>query len=170
MNERLFVDGHIRTYSGTYVSLINPEPEDIHLTDIAHGLSNTCRFGGHTKEFFSVAEHCIKVADMLPQELKLAGLLHDASEAYVGDIPTPLKALIPAFKDIEMKFHHAIAERFDVPVDLFWSKEIKHADRTQLIMEWQCAVVKNGCNPMTHEEARYEYEKLVSKLLGLNVF
>lgn len=81
----------ILTHSGRMVDLLDVKPEDIDLDDIAHSLAQTCRFVGHTKRHYSVAEHSINVARLLPEPIKIYGLLHDAHEAYVGDISTPLK-------------------------------------------------------------------------------
>lgn len=81
----------ILTHSGRMVDLLDVKPEDIHFDDIAHSLAQTCRFVGHTKRHYSVAEHSINVARLLPEPIKIYGLLHDAHEAYIGDISTPLK-------------------------------------------------------------------------------
>jgi hypothetical protein len=70
---------------------LDPHPSEIDILDIAHALSNLCRFNGHTRWFYSVAEHSCYVSDILPSELKLTGLLHDASEAYLCDMPRPIK-------------------------------------------------------------------------------
>lgn len=83
----------IFTTLGNYVSLTEATPADIHIVDIAHALSQICRFGGHTRQFYSVAQHSVGVADLLPKELKLYGLLHDSGEAYLGDMVQPLKCM-----------------------------------------------------------------------------
>ena len=96
------IDGtRIQTVSGLYVDPLNLRVEDVRLEDIAHALSNQCRFSGHTRAFYSVAEHSVRVAGLLqeqgcPIEVVLHGLLHDASEAYLTDMPRPLKT-DPAF-------------------------------------------------------------------------
>lgn len=81
----------IETYSGGRLHFKNPQSEEIKIVDIAHHLSLICRFTGAVKEFYSVAEHSIRVAEIVPNELKLAALLHDAAEAYIGDISRPVK-------------------------------------------------------------------------------
>lgn len=89
--------GWIQTYQGRSFEYQTPENIDqIDIYDIAHALSNICRFGGHCKRFYSVADHSIRCADVaknmgLSKEIQLWCLLHDAAEAYIGDIPTPLK-------------------------------------------------------------------------------
>ncbi len=83
----------ITTYTGLEFDYDDFKPDDIDIRDIAHSLSHLCRFCGHTNIFYSVAQHCLLVSEKIPggPEVKLAALLHDASEAYVGDLPGPLK-------------------------------------------------------------------------------
>lgn len=81
----------IMTHTGKKFKPFNPRTEDIDIEDIAHALSNICRFNGHVNQFYSVAEHSVLVSVLCPEELKLKGLLHDAAEAYLGDVPSPLK-------------------------------------------------------------------------------
>lgn len=81
----------IQTFTGKPFSFDQPAWNIIDPVDIAHALSNICRFTGNCKKFYSVAEHCVRVSDMLPDHLALQGLLHDALEAYTGDISTPMK-------------------------------------------------------------------------------
>jgi len=83
----------VSTKSGRRVALLNPSPSQIVIGDIAHGLAHQCRFNGQTSKFYSVAQHSVLVASILPRELRLAGLLHDASETYLGDVVQPLKEL-----------------------------------------------------------------------------
>jgi len=85
----------VSTKSGRRVALLNPSPSQIVIGDIAHGLAHQCRFNGQTSKFYSVAQHSVLVASILPRELRLAGLLHDASETYLGDVVQPLKELLP---------------------------------------------------------------------------
>ena len=89
----------IVTATGTY-SYKEPTPEAVSITDIAHGLSRQCRYLGHVDEHYSVAQHCVHIAEALyyrkrPLELALLGLLHDAPEAYFGDMPSPMKRMMP---------------------------------------------------------------------------
>ncbi|MGB6054628.1 MAG: hypothetical protein WBG17_05250 [Burkholderiaceae bacterium] len=81
----------IQTVSGRYVNLLEPDPESITITDIARALSLINRFGGHTRTPYTVAQHSILVAGIMPREWQLHGLLHDAAEAYLGDMVQPLK-------------------------------------------------------------------------------
>src|SRR5580704_106133 len=102
------------TISGKQLFLLDPRPEDIDINDIAISLSNLCRFGGHVDYFWSVAAHSLLVAQLLPRPLKLAGLLHDAAEAYIVDIPRPLKLLLPQYMEIEHRIEAAIGAKFGV--------------------------------------------------------
>jgi uncharacterized protein len=83
----------ILTYSGRYVNLLKPDPVSISITDIAHALSQINRFGGHTRRFYSVAQHCVLTSRLVPLQYRLHALLHDAAEAYFGDMVQPLKRL-----------------------------------------------------------------------------
>lgn len=121
------------TLSGQIIDLVNPYKEMFNIEDIARGLSNECRFNGQVSVFYSVAQHSIAVmrrvrkiidssyykdgAIPLTPKLLMAALLHDASEAYLKDIPSPLKCLLPQYKEIEMKFMALISQRFGI-VDL----------------------------------------------------
>lgn len=82
----------IQTFTGQVFDPFKTEPETIKILDIGHALANTCRFGGHIKTFYSVAQHSVVVSNLVPKPLALWGLLHDAAEAYLGDIPRPIKA------------------------------------------------------------------------------
>ena len=108
----------IKTYSGKMFDVANPDPELIDINDIAHALSFLCRGGGHCNVFFSVARHCVYCA----QEARargfsdvavLACLLHDGSEAYMVDLPTPIKdGLFPEYRTYENRLLDCIYEKF----------------------------------------------------------
>jgi hypothetical protein len=102
----------MQTLSGLVFYPLNPTPETILISDIAGALSKMCRFGGHCGKFYSVAEHCVHVASLAPEHLKLAALMHDASEAYLVDIPRPIKPHLVNYREIEDNLMHAIAARF----------------------------------------------------------
>ena len=114
--------GCITTFSGTIFNLIDPRPEMIVLDDIAHHLSMVCRWAGATKEFFSVAQHSVLVSKIVPDHLQRWALLHDAAEAYIGDITRPLKAMLSDVGVIERRIMHEIAQAFELgwpePADL----------------------------------------------------
>lgn len=92
---------HILTYTGLHFPLLKPEYFHFNILDIAHALSQLCRFTGHTSSFYSVAQHSVMVASLVPADQALAALMHDAAEAYLGDVSSPLKALLPDYKLIE---------------------------------------------------------------------
>lgn len=101
------------TFSGKEIDLLNPTVEDICIEDIAHALPNICRFNGHVKRFYSVAEHSILCANLIQnKKYRLEALLHDASEAYLGDVTRPLKASLPEYSSIEKNFQRVIAKKF----------------------------------------------------------
>jgi hypothetical protein len=121
--------------------LLNPSymvPEDVELTDIARALSHICRFGGHVTSFYSVASHSIHVSRLVPEELRLPALLHDATEAYLGgDIQGPLKhsRLLDGYRDLELYVSAIIALRFDIRISEIDYAEIKRADEQALYDE-----------------------------------
>lgn len=88
----------MQTYTGRAFYPMNPQPEEVHPTDIAHALGMICRYGGHCVRFYSVAEHCVLMSYAAAPEDALWALLHDAGEAYLGDMVTPLKRQIPSYR------------------------------------------------------------------------
>jgi len=131
------LEGLIETYTGRTINPLDPDPGSIFIDDIAHSLANQCRFTGHTRNFYSVAQHCVLVADVVQDEtLKLTALLHDASEAYLSDIARPVK-MMPKFGDLyreyEERLEQAIAKNFGL--EWPWPKEIKEADNILLRAE-----------------------------------
>lgn len=117
----------IITRSGRTIDLFDPRPEDIHIGDIAHALSMQCRFVGHVSEFYSVAEHSVRVSFAVEEVAALHALLHDASEAYLGDVSTPLKQTLPAYKALEQKMMRVIYAAFELDYGL-WQHQVKQAD------------------------------------------
>lgn len=108
----------MQTYSGRAVYPMELQPEDIDIQDIAHALSQQCRYAGHTKRFYSVAEHSVLIAKWLLQRrdgwIALEGLLHDATEAYLVDVPRPVKPFLVGYRQAEESAWEAIAQRFGV--------------------------------------------------------
>ena len=105
----------IQTFTGLRVDPLAPDADALALADIAHALSLLCRFNGHCRVFYSVAEHSVRVARALPREHAPWGLLHDASEAYLADIPRPLKRRLPDYEAAEERFMRVVATRFGLP-------------------------------------------------------
>ena len=123
----------ITTITGRQVNPLALRGEDIDIRDIAHALSLTCRFNGHCRVFYSVAEHSLLVSRLCPPEFALVGLLHDAAEAYLGDIPSPVKPALEEFKKSETIAESIIACRFGLP--FLMCQEVKAADRQALEIE-----------------------------------
>lgn len=124
---------YVSTYLGNRFYPLEPRIADVAIEDIAHGLAYQCRFNGQTSAFYSVAQHSLIVASLVPDELKFAALLHDAAEAYIGDMVKPLKVLLPSFSDIEDSVTRIIGECFDV--ELCHNPAIKRADLIALATE-----------------------------------
>lgn len=123
----------IQTFTGKQYWPIDPRVEDVCIEDIAHALSLMCRFGGHCKRFYSVAEHSVLVSQCVPDEHRLQALLHDAAEAYCVDIPRPLKRFLQGYAAIEDRNWIVISAVFHVPYALY--STVKEADTTVLYAE-----------------------------------
>jgi hypothetical protein len=123
----------MQTFSGGAVWPTDIQPDDLKIHDIAHALSKLCRYGGHCLRFYSVAEHSCLIADSAKPEHKLTALLHDASEAFLVDVPRPLKPALLNYKELEDKIMLAIAEKFGVEYPL--PREVKELDNRILADE-----------------------------------
>jgi len=131
---------YLQTVSGRWVNPFDPDPSQLDAGDIARALANQCRFGGHSRVFYSVAQHSVIVSELVEQgggevEDVFAALMHDATEAYLGDMPHPLKHRSPlgaAFKAAEDHLELAIRDRFRIRADV---PEIKRVDRALLATE-----------------------------------
>lgn len=105
----------LQTYTGRCFWPMDPRPEEVCIEDIARSLAFRCRYGGHVKRFYSVAEHSVLVSYFVPREQALWGLLHDAAEAYSADVPRPLKRMLPQWKPMEEAIMGAVCERYRLP-------------------------------------------------------
>lgn len=126
----------IVTFSGLTINPLKPSASDIIIEDIAHSLSNQCRFTGHVKKFYSTGQHSILASYIVPKEFALEALLHDASEAYLSDIARPVKhaeGFGEVYRRCEDTLMIAVAERFGVPATM--SPEVKTADTIMLFTE-----------------------------------
>lgn len=123
----------IATASGGYFSFVEPIGGGFTLFDIAHALSNLCRFTGHTIPFYSVAQHSVLLSHIVPPEDAFAGLMHDAAEAFIGDVAKPLKELLPDYWRIEALVEQFVRERFGLPFEL--PASVKLADKVMLVTE-----------------------------------
>lgn len=173
---------YIQTFSGRRFWPTDPDPAEITLVDIAHALSNQCRFSGHTREFYSVAEHSVRVAWGCPRELQRWGLLHDAAEAYLTDLSRPIKHLpaMEPYRAAEARVMRAVCDRFGL--DPAEPPAIKVMDNILLATEvrdlmtsdrrvWRkwltdIAPLPIRIDPWTPTVARREFLKL-AEVLGL---
>lgn len=179
----------ILTRSGRKFDLTNPTADMVDPADIAHSLSMQCRFNGHTSSFYSVAQHCCLVADLVPAEHQLHALLHDATEAYVGDMVRPLKEAMRdratyhgatcLYEETEQRVWEAICERFDlIPI---LPASVKHADLVALATEkrdlmpqhqepWPCLAgitpAPDHVQPQTPATAAIHYQNRLLQLLA----
>jgi len=127
----------ILTHTGKSFDVLAPQVDMIDPRDISHALAHLCRWNGHTRVFYSVAQHSCMVADLVPPEFKLAALLHDGTEAYIGDLPRPIKRAMPEYQRMEHALWLCIREAFDLPaaMNIGLPDLIKHADRVALATE-----------------------------------
>jgi len=170
----------ILTSSGKRFDLFEPDADMIDPRDISHALAHLCRFNGHTREFYSVAQHSCIVAALVPEEHKLTALLHDATEAYLGDITRPLKQWMPDYRGFEDVIWGRVCKRFDLALDL--PASVHQADLIALATErrdlmptdpaiWDCLV---GIEPMVETirpwpaaEARLTYHQRLMDQLAI---
>lgn len=130
----------MQTFTNRQFWPCDPRPEEVFLEDMGHALALQNRFAGHTRVPYPVGDHSIRVAWEVFRRtgdplLALCGLLHDGSEAYCVDVPTPLKPYLTEYKDIEARVMTAIQERFNLPVEFWHHPEVKRADRVLLLTE-----------------------------------
>lgn len=131
--EKVIATETIQTFSGMTIDYNNPDPKQIVIEDIANALSKICRFSGQTNMFYSVAEHSVLVSRKCPPRFALYGLLHDAMEAYMSDLLSPLKNLCPNYLTLEKRMWEAVAKKFKMQKKL--PKEVKEVDLRMLMTE-----------------------------------
>lgn len=151
--ENLYTPDCIRTYTGIYINVFEPTPEMICIEDIVHSLCHQCRFGGHLPSFYSVAQHSANCCALSDPEHKLAALLHDASEAYLLDIPRPIKKRLTHYKEIEHGLMLVIAAKFGFQYPLH--DHVKQIDEMMLQTEWNAWINKEcGFDFMNYNRAK----------------
>lgn len=140
----------IQTYTGKKFDPMNPTFDSINITDIAHALSMTCRFGGHCNRFYSVAEHCIHITERLIKEYPdryvahFYAILHDASEAYIGDMPKPIKAVMPEFRNIEERIQEVVIDKY-----FDWNKP--NWDDIELVEQMDVSILHHEARDMMYD-------------------
>jgi hypothetical protein len=140
MTENLNAVRSIRTNSGKYVNVFEPDPDTLLIEDIAHALSNQPRFGGHLPKFYSVAQHSILCYSIAAPAEKYNALMHDTSEAYLLDMPKPIKVEMPDYNRIEDNLMNALSKKFD-----FVYPKTKEVDRVDhYLLEWEWNVLMLG--------------------------
>lgn len=177
-----YQDGLFNSLSGELININKPTAEMIKLEDIANALSKICRFGGHIPQFYSVAQHSVIVAALAPEDRKFEALMHDAAEAYVGDMIKPLKNIIGIpFYTLEDLFIRVICEKFSLDYDKM--QKLKEYDVMALEVEHEFLINKNkecwtfNMNTlklpdtiMNHHEAKYEFMIAFHKYAPVEVY
>jgi len=155
-------EDYINTYSGKKFYPLEPEKSEFLIEDIAHALSNMCRFAGHCNQFYSVAQHSVLVSNYVSTENALWGLLHDATEAYLSDIPRPIKRLaeFSQYRKIENETMKAIAKNFNIGE--IEPEEVKTMDSLILRNEAKCF------NILTPELSIYKLKDLNLEIVALH--
>jgi len=132
----------MQTFTGRQFYPMDPHPNDVDPLDIAHALSLLCRYNGHVTRFYSVAEHCILMSRAVAPDHALWALLHDATEAYVGDMIRPLKRSMPDYRAAEDQVMRAIAARFGIADAM--PAEVHEADSRILLTERDALMRPSG--------------------------
>lgn len=127
------IDSYVETYTGKKFFFLDPKEEDFDIEDIAHALSLNCRFTGHCHSFYSVAEHCWHMSRLAPDNLALACLLHDGSEAYITDVASPIKQHLPEYKKLEDLILSRLFNKYKLEYPL--NNAVKYLDLTMLSTE-----------------------------------
>ena len=146
----------MQTYTGRKFYPMDPRAEDVDPRDIAHALGMLCRYNGHVDRFYSVAEHCVLLSYAVPDRLALWALMHDATEAYLGDMVRPLKVSQPGYVVAEDRVMVAIAKRFDLDITtsiglndeviVHLPDEVKAAD-TRILLDEKLALMSRTKHP-----------------------
>lgn len=177
--DKIDYEGWISTFTNKKFYFFKPTVESIDILDIAHALSMICRFGGHIGKFYSVAQHSIIVSQICPKEYALEGLLHDATEAYVGDMVRPMKQNMPEYMKTEDHLHEVIAKKFNLKYSQESKKIIKTADNIALVTEkrdlgknelWSylqgVIALDTKITPWGQEKSKKEFIKRFEELTG----
>jgi 5'-deoxynucleotidase YfbR-like HD superfamily hydrolase len=173
---------YVSTFCGNRFYPLVPHIDRVDIEDIAHGLAYQCRFNGQTREFYSVAQHSLVVAELVAPHQRMAALLHDAAEAYLGDMVKPLKVLLPEFAALEERVTDIIARAF--ALDFSDYGPIKRADLIALATEkrdlmphsaerWayldDIAALPELIVPMSPGEAKTRFLETFARLSALRV-
>ena len=157
-------DSRIRLISGGFYDFVDLEQSVYTIHDIAHNLSRICRYTGAVKKHYSVGQHAVLVSHAVEKEHSLAALMHDASEAFMSDINSPLKALIPEYKRLEIKVEKEIFKRFNLEFPMHSS--IKVADTNILHAEnYYLRGIDNKLGPFFKKIVPWSAEKAYNEFM-----
>ena len=146
---------HIRTFTGKYIDPLNPDPDQIDIEDIAHALAHVCRYGGHCYEPYSVAQHSVLCYNVAPAPHKKSTLLHDATEAYILDMPSPIKHRMPEYMAIEDNLMKVIATKFGIQYP--FDKVVKDIDAELLHHELEYLIAKRKMVCWSPKTAKHNF-------------
>lgn len=168
-------DHFITTDSGRRIDFVDLDPNEITIEDIARNLSNYCRFGGGVRTFYSVAEHSIRVAGLCTPDKQLHGLLHDAAEAYLGDVVAPLKHMpgMEFYRELERYFDGVILPKFgcdtEMPRDVeIADKRLRRTEQRDIRTVQPAVRSTSGIEPLKERIEPLEAES--ARLLFMRVF
>jgi len=168
------------THTGKRFYPLDPDRSETDIIDIIHALSNTCRYNGHCSKFYSVASHSIVVSGMVSMytsgwDTIVAALAHDFTEAYLGDMVTPMKNLVPKYVEVEKQWQEKIDEMIGINVNLVDYDLIKAADLAALRVEASMLMVSGGKNWNLPDSNQYNFDRseirhLIESLAGSSGF
>lgn len=163
----------IITYSGKKIYFNDGmmEQNQYDIVDIAHSLSQQCRFTGHTRKFYSVAEHSVRISDLCSPENALWGLLHDAAEAYIGDLNKPFKLMLPSFSVMEEKLMEGIKKQFGligkIPKEVkWWDLEMGRVELRDL-MDFEEEKLETDIFMIGTWESKRAYQEFIMRFIEL---
>jgi uncharacterized protein len=162
--------GCLVTHSGLVLDYFFPKIESICIEDIAVGLSREFRFANQTPEPYSVAQHSVLVSSLVPRQYALEALLHDAAEAYMKDLPAPLKSKIQAYRIQEDTLMKVIAQKFNLKYP--FPEKVKRADQEALKFEWTALIeqpIPDYCWSIRMAKLKFlhRYEEIIKSLTTL---
>jgi 5'-deoxynucleotidase YfbR-like HD superfamily hydrolase len=161
----LYAGNYIRAFSGVYVNVFDPHPDTLLISDIAEGLAYNYRWGGHSKSKITVAEHSCRVAMGVDAEYMLEALLHDATEAYLGDMASPIKKGMPDYQRVENNMMHVMAIKFRFKHPL--QSPVKRSDLNQLHREFEDCVLTKNSKALTPIQAKKAFLRLYKTISAL---
>lgn len=162
ISEDLYKPGCVRTYCGVYFNLKNPVFTDVFVMDIAVSLARECRFLNGTRQMYSVAEHSVMCALLAEEKypnytgFAFKALMHDAHEYIWRDLATPMKDLLPGYRDLQQRTQMVINQRYNIYTSIDEKKIIDAIDKEVLQWEWENKMLRNSGVPM-NEISRREY-------------